>query len=212
MNLENCSLTRIGANIIQGVAIISGVTESGPAALNADPLLAPLRNYGGLTKTMALKPGSPARNAAVDSVAKVDQRGFPIVGTPDIGAYEAGTITNFDNWVWESLPATATDPQHASGADFDGDKQTNMQEWLALTDPADGNSYFKVTAVSLNGSALTLTFPTVAGRSYSVEYSTNGVVWTFLNSFAGDGGTKVIDIGPITGIPRLFARGRVSIP
>ena len=87
MNLENCSLTRIGANIIQGVAIISGVTETGPAALNADPLLAPLGNYGGLTKTMALKPGSPARNAAVDSVAKVDQRSFPIVVTPDIGAY-----------------------------------------------------------------------------------------------------------------------------
>lgn len=88
----------------------------------------------------------------------------------------------------------------------------SSQEWLALTDPADGNSFFKVTAVSLNGSTLSLTFPTVAGRSYSVEYSTNGVVWTFLNSFAGNGGTSIIDIGPITGIPRLFARGRVNTP
>ena len=45
---------------------------------------------------MALLPGSPARNAATGSTAIADQRGFLIVGTPDIGAYEAGTFSNYN--------------------------------------------------------------------------------------------------------------------
>ncbi len=209
LNLENCTFTRIGANIIQGVAVISGVTESGPAVLNADPLLAPLGNYGGPTKTMALKPGSPARNASVGSTATADQRGFPVIGNPDIGAYEAGTLTNFDNWVWESLPGTATDAQHAAGADFDGDGQTNEGEWLAQTDPGNPLSVFRITAVVLNGTTLEVSFPTVVGRVYSVEYSTNGINWTSLGDSAGTGVVFKVNVGPLTGIPRFFARTRV---
>ena len=41
-----------------------------------------------------------------------DQRGFSLVGTPDLGAYEAGTFTNYNAWIWETLPVTATDAQH----------------------------------------------------------------------------------------------------
>ena len=65
---------------------------------------------------MALLPGSPARNAATGSTVTSDQRGFPIVGTPDIGAYEAGTFTNYNAYIWETLPVTATVPQHASAS------------------------------------------------------------------------------------------------
>ncbi|GGR01540.1 CSLREA domain-containing protein [Streptomyces pilosus] len=54
-----------------------------------DPLVGPLANHGGPTDTVALLPGSPALDAAVDCPA-TDQRGVtrPQGATCDIGAYE----------------------------------------------------------------------------------------------------------------------------
>ena len=102
-----------------------GGPVTGPSPLSADPLLAPLGNYGGPTQTMALLPGSPARNAATGSTITSDQRGFPIVGTPDLGAYDAGTNTNYNAWAYESLPTSSAytwnapvpDPMHGGTGD-----------------------------------------------------------------------------------------------
>jgi hypothetical protein len=90
-----------GGNVIaaSGVNILSNVANSdltaGATVIVADPLLAPLSSRGGPTQTMALLPGSPARNAAA-STLRTDQRGFPLVGTADIGAYEVqiGSVAN----------------------------------------------------------------------------------------------------------------------
>ena len=60
---------------------------------NGIPVLA---SYGGVTQTVALVPGSPAIDAASMSVPNfpfVDQRGFPIIGAPDIGAFESQGFT-----------------------------------------------------------------------------------------------------------------------
>jgi hypothetical protein len=54
----------------------------------ADPLLGPLADHGGPTKTMALGAGSPAIDAASGCPA-TDQRGEPRGATCDSGAYEA---------------------------------------------------------------------------------------------------------------------------
>jgi len=77
---------------------------AGFTVITAPALLAPAGHYGGPTQTMALRPGSPARNAAavLSPAITADQRGFPIVGTPDIGAYEAGTFNSFATWAWET--------------------------------------------------------------------------------------------------------------
>jgi hypothetical protein len=61
--------------------------------LDVDPLLGPLQNNGGLTKTMALLPGSPAIDAGDNTNApEWDQRGpgYPRIvnGVIDIGAFE----------------------------------------------------------------------------------------------------------------------------
>lgn len=50
--------------------------------------LAPLADYGGPTQTMLPLPDSPAIDAATTSTATADQRGYSIVGIPDIGAVE----------------------------------------------------------------------------------------------------------------------------
>jgi hypothetical protein len=79
-----------GANDLFGAS--PGVTLP-PGTITSDPLLLPLADNGGPTKTHALGPGSPALDAGNNSGGlTTDQRGsgFPrIVGSaPDIGAFE----------------------------------------------------------------------------------------------------------------------------
>jgi len=90
------TVTRVGVNIVRS-HVNSGntATDTGPTALNADPLLNVLGNYGGPTPTMPLLPASPALDQAsvLNPALTTDQRGFPRpVGVrPDIGAVE-GTV------------------------------------------------------------------------------------------------------------------------
>lgn len=66
---------------------------STPNPLIADPLLFPLADNGGPTKTMALQEGSPAIDAG-SGCPQFDQRGAPRVGNCDIGAFEFGSYPN----------------------------------------------------------------------------------------------------------------------
>jgi len=77
---------------------LEGPTQGGetrcfeaPTDLVADPLLAPLANYGGETDTIALYEGSPAIDAGDSAECpELDQRGVtrPVGGGCDIGAWE----------------------------------------------------------------------------------------------------------------------------
>jgi hypothetical protein len=76
-------------NLIMSAAIVP------PAdTITADPLLLPLADNGGPTRTHALLPGSPAIDAGSNSTGSTtDQRGAPFVrvvgAAPDIGAFES---------------------------------------------------------------------------------------------------------------------------
>jgi hypothetical protein len=92
---NNCSafLTSNGHNLSDDDSCQGSLTAEGD--INAvRPLLAPLQNYGGPTRTHALLPGSPALDGGKDCPA-TDQRGSPRPqGTAcDIGAFEAGILT-----------------------------------------------------------------------------------------------------------------------
>ena len=186
----------------------------GTSSSPLDAKLAPPGNYGGPTQTMALKPGSPARNAGTILTPPVtaDQRGFPIVATPDIGAYEAGTFTDCNAWIWETLPASATAAQHAATFDFDGDGATNQNEWIALTDPGNPASVLRITQTTLASPNISVTFPTVLTRHYTVEYSTDLASWTPVGgaTYAGTGAPITSTLGPITGFTRFFLRVSVG--
>jgi len=59
------------------------------SVLTTDPLLLALSDNGGPTKTQAIVgASSPAYNASGGSATSSDQRGYPAVGTRDLGAYE----------------------------------------------------------------------------------------------------------------------------
>ena len=85
------TLTYGGPNIVQSVVTSYRSTATGPAPINAAPLLAPLGYYGGPTQTMPPLPGSPAIDGCTSGTSfATDQRGFPRVVGPfvDIGAVE----------------------------------------------------------------------------------------------------------------------------
>lgn len=146
---------------------------------SGDPLLAPLGDYGGSTQTMALKPGSPARDAATGSAITSDQRGQPIVGTPDIGAYEAGLPRNYAAWNYETLPAAATLAQRDPGFDFDGDSRLNVLEYATFTDGAvPGGSTGTTLVRQPDGSEARFTFTLNAFATdllYELQRSLPGV-------------------------------------
>jgi hypothetical protein len=84
-----------GPNIVTTAADVDDGTFAGLAFTIADPVLKPLADNGGLTRTLALGPGSPARNAGDNAAAgglTADQRGpgFARIadGVVDIGAFE----------------------------------------------------------------------------------------------------------------------------
>lgn len=97
-----------GNNLIGNVGNVSSLTSAGGNIIGTtlspiDPLLGPLQDNGGLTKTHALLFGSPARDKGSNvGVAATDQRGFARIfdgdgnGTAsvDIGAFESGFVVN----------------------------------------------------------------------------------------------------------------------
>lgn len=209
----NGTVTRVGNSIVRGYA---GVAAGGGGTfLTTEPYLSDFDQFGGGTQTFALRPGSAALNAATGSPNTKDQRGFPIVGPPDIGAYEAGTrTTNYNAFIWEILPNTASLAELAPSFDYDGDAQTNLDEFLALTDPTHRGSFFRILAESIAGPNFSLTFPTSVGRTYTIEYTENLTTgpWIPAFTFPGTGTNATELLGPVDASPRFFVRVRASLP
>ena len=93
---SNTALTSAGNNLdSDGSAGLAAAGDlSGTAGTSIDPKLSPLQDNGGSTRTLALLTGSTAINAGTATGAPAtDQRGFARIGAPDIGAFEAGSIT-----------------------------------------------------------------------------------------------------------------------
>jgi hypothetical protein len=66
-------------------------------------------------------------------------------------------------------------------ADDDGDGFTEEQEIAAGTDPRDPFSRLSVTASGLSGSNFTVTWASVIGKTYHVDYSNNLSTWTTIS-------------------------------
>lgn len=209
--------TIVAGNTAASAPDVSGTTTGTHNLTSGDPKLAPLGDYGGPTQTMALRPGSPARNAGAPTGRTTDQRGFPIVGLPDIGAYEAGNalLTNYNAFIWETLPNTATAPQTSTTFDFDSDGQSNELEWLAGTGVIDPASAFRPVTTRNAGGDLVITFPTLVGRTYRYQRSDDltPASWITVEASARAGtGSPESFVLPTTTPPRRFFRIGISQP
>ncbi|NBV23695.1 MAG: hypothetical protein EBS05_17465 [Proteobacteria bacterium] len=82
-----------------------------------------------------------------------------------------------------------------ANADSDGDGATNLQEFLAGTDPTRPDSSLRLALVR-TGQGLWLNWNTMPGLVYQVQYSTNATIWQNVGKarFA-PGGTDAIPVG-----------------
>lgn len=128
--------------------------KSGTKARPLNAKLGPLASNGGPTQTHALLGGSPAIDAGDNGGETTDQRGQPIVGVPDIGAYEVQarglflidnastplsyapaegspatiTIRRSGGFLEEGRVRLITSPGAAAAADFTGRPNTTASE------------------------------------------------------------------------------------
>jgi hypothetical protein len=71
---------------------------------------------------------------------------------------------------WESAYNFNTNSAADATIDTDGDTMTNLEEYIAGTDPRDAQSYLKVDSISVAGSA-TLSFLARSNKTYTVQYN-----------------------------------------
>lgn len=116
---------------------------------------------------------------------------------------------------WER--AHGLDPISSSdaAADDDADGFSNLQEFLADTDPANRASALLVASHSLTGASPQITFTTRPDKTYKVEGSDalEPGSWTVVVANVGGTGAPVTVTLPATpGAPRKFYRARLSEP
>ncbi len=182
------------------------------ASLKGDPLLAPLANYGGATKTLGLLPGSIAIDAGNASVcAANDQRGIarPQGLGCDLGAFEsqgfylnilAGNQQVAD--LASALPlalrvqAVANNPSEPVGA---GGR-------VRFTAPASGaslNTTNLTATLASNAQASILPIANAISGSYSVTASLNGVATPVAFSLSNCFATSVVNTNRDSGVGSL---------
>ena len=88
---------------------------------------------------------------------------------------------------------------------------SNLNEWLAQTSAANPASYLRITQLVRTGNDLQFTFPSVTGRNYTFEQSTDLVTWITGGTFPGTGAPITLYYpGVFTGNQKFFFRARVG--
>lgn len=156
--------------------------------------------------------GSPHYAAGIGTGGTATAAGGP--GRIVLTAIPAPGLTNYNVFIWETLPNTATAPQAAPTFDFDGDGTTNEGEFLAGTTVIDPESVFRVKSATFANGEFTVVFPTVLGRGYRLEETfdlSNPAAWTLLpGTFTGTGSDLTLSIPLPADTPRYFLRPRVG--
>jgi hypothetical protein len=136
--------------------------------------------------------------AILSNALDVDQDGLPDSFEQQIIA--ASTATNgLLRTIWDVRPSD----------DFDGDGLSNLAEYFAGTSPVDPASRFVLyLAEPPAGGMVTLRWPSVPGRVYSVYQSTNLITGftTLQTNIAATSGTNVF-VTPVTGSATFYMIG-----
>lgn len=149
-----------------------------------------------------LNNGSPPQNGLESEVVvtKFEFKGTDTDGDGIPDWWERAHGLNFTN----STDATTDD---------DGDGFTNLQEYLAGTDPANPASALKITAIDIIGTDNRVTFNSVADKKYDVERTPTlqPISWgAVTQGVAGTGAAiQIIDPGAATNAPGRFYRVRL---
>ncbi|MBK8022877.1 MAG: hypothetical protein IPK19_15960 [Chloroflexi bacterium] len=219
---NNCFRSGGSGETIPNSNIENGNT-CGLGGLQADPILAPLANNGGLTQTHALLPGSPAINSGDTSwaveedeatVLTTDQRGagYPRIvgGTVDIGAYESvcGT-SNFDIGAGDTVRLIEAINCANASATPDVINLTNSTYTLTTTGLPTITS--GAGALTINGNGATIARSSAGGTpNFRILLVNSGATLTLNNvtltngSAPGGNGGAINNSGTLTVINSIF--------
>jgi hypothetical protein len=158
---------------------------------------------------------------AVDTTASFSQPGSYVLrlaagdGASLVTADVAVTVANgIAGWKAQYFtPAELANPAiSGDSADPDGDGHTNLQEYIAGTNPRDASSCLALELINTGGAdPIRLRFTAMAGKSYSVQ-SRNDLgqsSWTSLADVASATTNRVVetlDYGPVGGPAARFYR------
>jgi hypothetical protein len=182
---------------------------------------------GALTTTWSeiSGPGSVTfgNSNAVNSTATFDTAGVYILrlladdGQSQVAGDMSVTVyaTAYDAWAAAyGLTGNAALPD----ADPDGDGLSNMQEFLAGTDPTNSASALRITLVARQGSDILVAWTTGVGKSNALQaasgnpgggYATNDFADIFLVTNAVGTTTNFLDSGGATNAPARYYRIRL---
>jgi len=191
----------LGATSGSDKIVVSGaVTSSGITTINVNAIA----SFGSGTYTiMTATSGISAANFAVGSVPSGYVCTLGGTGT----ALTVTVMTQLEAWRNANFGTTANSGNAADNADPDGDGMTNAQEYAAGTNPNSSASALKVSQIQPSGNDVVVSFPTVTGKTYRLEWSSTlvGASWTPVQTgIAGTGSTvQVTDTNAATQ-PRRF--------
>ena len=111
---------------------------------------------------------------------------------------------------WESANGLNPNDNTDAGKDADGDGATNLDEYVAGTNPQSRTSVLQAEPAMLGNGGVRLSIAVVAGKSYRVEVSTllNGGSWSTLATLPAQpaSGTVTVDDSNVIGAQRKFYR------
>ena len=115
---------------------------------------------------------------------------------------------------YENLYPSILDPNNPADAsqDPDGDGLSNLQEYLAGTDPTDPNSTLRILSIdNLGGNQVRLIFFAVANRTYTVEYKNalTGASWLPFTNITAAASDRLLPVQATLATNRFF---RVRTP
>ena len=112
------------------------------------------------------------RNMYVTTTKDLDGNPRIAGGTVDIGAFEYPLPTSILSYAWAQQYGLAIDGS-ADFTDADGDGVNNYGEWVADTVPTNAASVFRIVSITNGAAGVTVTWWSVATRSYWLERATN---------------------------------------
>jgi GPI mannosyltransferase 3 len=112
---------------------------------------------------------------------------------------------------------TATDAFSCANCDPDGDGMSNLQEYLAGTDPTKSASAFRITDIHRESNDIRVTWMTGTDKTNALERSTGGLDGSYSNNFTpifaitNTTGpiTNHLDVGAATNFPAFYYRVRL---
>ena len=181
LNLDLAGTATSDKIAVSGVFAASGTTTINLTALGS---FAGSGTYPLITGAT----GISASNFAVGTTLS----GYVCTLSASGGTLSLTVMTVVENWRSTYFGTTANGGNAADSADPDSDGMTNAQEYTAGTNPTSASSVLKVTDLTISSGKITVSFPTVSGKTYRVERSDTlqAGSWSILqDNIAGTGGT-----------------------